>query len=189
VGLAGRLQGGRFPANLNGTDFTPRLLALAAERGWSAFFLGARPGVALAASERLAARIPGLRVAGVRDGHFAKDDTVGLVAEIRESGAEILMVALGNPRQETWLDRHLAATGVRLGVGVGGFFDFTAGRVPRAPVWMRHAGMEWSFRLLREPRRLWRRYVVGNPEFLARVLGAEVRRRAGKGATDGRQAA
>jgi exopolysaccharide biosynthesis WecB/TagA/CpsF family protein len=155
-------------------------LALAAERGWSAFLLGARPGVAREAGERLAARISGLRLAGARDGYFAEEETPRVLAEIRASGAEVLMVAFGNPRQEAWLDRHLAASGVRLGVGVGGFFDFAAGRVPRAPIWMQQAGLEWTFRLLHEPRRLWRRYVLGNPEFLARVLHAEVRRRAGQ---------
>ena len=88
-----------------------------------------------------------------------------------------MMVAFGNPGQERWLDRHLAATGVRLGLGVGGFLDFSAARVPRAPAWMRRAGVEWVFRLVQEPRRLWRRYLVGNPAFLARVLRAEALRR------------
>jgi exopolysaccharide biosynthesis WecB/TagA/CpsF family protein len=189
VGLAGRLQGRPFPANLNGSDFNPRLLTLAADRGWPAYFLGARPGVARAAADRLVDRIPGLRVAGARHGYFAEGETPRIVADIRESGAALLMVAFGNPRQEAWLDRHLTATRVRLGVGVGGFLDFAAGRVPRAPEWMRRVGLEWSYRLAQEPGRLWRRYVLGNPEFLARVLRAEVRRRAGREAADSRQAA
>ena len=189
VGLAGRIQGQPFPANLNGSDFNPRLLALAAEHAWPTYFLGGRPGVARKAAESMATRIPGLRVAGVRDGFFAEGETFRVVSEIRASGAVVLMVALGNPRQEAWLDRHLSATGVRLGVGVGGFFDFAAERVPRAPLWMQQAGLEWSFRLWQEPRRLWRRYVLGNPEFLARVLHAEARRRVGREATDSRQAA
>lgn len=189
VGLAGRLQGRPFPANLNGSDFNPQLLRLAAERAWPVYFLGARPGVARAAADRLVGRIAGLRVAGARDGYFAEGETSRVVAGIRASGAAVLMVAFGNPRQEAWLDRHLAATGVRLGVGVGGFFDFAAGRVPRAPEWMQRAGLEWSYRLAQEPGRLWRRYVLGNPEFLVRVLSAEVRRRAGREAADSRQAA
>jgi N-acetylglucosaminyldiphosphoundecaprenol N-acetyl-beta-D-mannosaminyltransferase len=189
VGLAGRLQGRRFPANLNGSDFNPRLLRLAAERGWSVFLLGAKAGVAQQAGERLAARIAGLRVAGARDGYFRDTETPQVLTGIRRSGADVLMAAFGNPRQEAWLDRHLDAAGVRLGVGVGGFLDFAAGRVPRAPRWMRGAGVEWVYRLWREPRRLWRRYVLGNPEFLVRVLRAEVERRAGREPRDARDLA
>jgi exopolysaccharide biosynthesis WecB/TagA/CpsF family protein len=81
-----------------------------------------------------------------------------------------LMVAMGNPLQERWIARHLTATGARLGVGVGAFFDFSAGVVPRAPAWMNRAGVEWAYRLAQEPRRMWRRYLIGNPLFLARVL-------------------
>ena len=80
------------------------------------------------------------------------------------------MAAMGNPLQEKWLDRHLAETGARIGVGVGAFFDFAAGEVVRAPAWMNRLGIEWIFRLAQEPKRLWRRYVVGNPVFLWRVL-------------------
>jgi exopolysaccharide biosynthesis WecB/TagA/CpsF family protein len=177
VAIAARLRGRRFPANLNGSDFNPRILARAAERDWPVFFLGGRPGVAAEAGRQLQARIPGLHLCGARDGYFAEDETPRVVAEVRDSGAAVLMVALGNPRQERWLDRHLAATGARLGLGVGGFFDFAAARVPRAPAWMRRLGVEWVFRLAQEPRRLWRRYLLGNPLFLARVLRAEAIRR------------
>jgi N-acetylglucosaminyldiphosphoundecaprenol N-acetyl-beta-D-mannosaminyltransferase len=84
------------------------------------------------------------------------------------------MTAMGNPLQEKWLAEHLPATGARLGVGVGAFFDFAAGEVARAPAWMNKWGVEWMFRLAQEPRRLWRRYVVGNPLFLARALKARL---------------
>lgn len=177
VGIAARLRGRPFPANLNGSDFNPRVLALAAERGWPVFFLGARPGVAAEAGRRLRARLPGLRLAGARDGYFGEAETDRVLHGIRESGATVLMVALGNPRQERWLDRHLGDSGVRLGLGVGGFFDFAAARVPRAPAWMRRLGVEWVFRFAQEPRRMWRRYLLGNPLFVARVLRAEAVRR------------
>lgn len=169
VALAARLSGARIRENLNGSDFNPRILELAARKRWPVYFLGARPGVAERAAEILRARCPGLDVVGVRDGYFAASESDNVVAEIRASGAEVVMAALGNPLQEVWLHEHLGAMQARLGVGVGAFFDFAAGAVPRAPRWMNRAGIEWVFRLIQEPRRLWRRYIVGNPTFLARV--------------------
>jgi exopolysaccharide biosynthesis WecB/TagA/CpsF family protein len=180
VMLAARMKGDRFPADLNGNFFTPLLLELAAERGWPVFFLGARQGVAERAAQRIGDRISGLRVVGIRDGYFDHDDPA-VAASIRSTGAELLLVGLGNPAQEMWLDRWLAATGARVGVGVGAFFDFQAGEVPRAPGWMNRAGIEWVHRLAQEPRRMWRRYLLGNPRFLASVAlerRRELRRRA-----------
>jgi exopolysaccharide biosynthesis WecB/TagA/CpsF family protein len=168
--LAAMLQGRRFPANLNGTDFLPRLLSLAAERGWRVFFLGGRPGVAAAAAAAVQREAPGLEVCGTRDGFFAASESATVAGEIRETGCDLVLVGMGNPRQELWLVDWLDATGARLGVGVGAFLDFKAGTVRRAPAWMNRAGLEWLFRLAQEPRRLAARYLVGMPVFLARVL-------------------
>ncbi len=174
LALAARLNGERFPANLNGTDFTPQLLARAAERGWRVFLFGGRPGVADTAARRLADQIPGLMVVGTADGYTLDDEQA--VEKIRAAGTDLLLVAMGNPLQELWLTAHLPATGARLGVGVGAFLDFAAGRVRRAPLWMRRASLEWLYRLAIEPRRLFNRYVVGIPVFLAQVLRAQVLR-------------
>ena len=176
LAIAGRLFGRPFPDNLNGSDFNPAILEEAAERRWPVYFLGARPGVADEAARRLAERIPGLEVAGTRDGYFERSESDAVARAIAATGAGVLMVAMGNPLQELWLNRYLEATGVRLGVGVGAFLDFTAGVVPRAPAWMNRLGLEWAYRLLQEPRRMWRRYVLGNPLFLARVLRARFTR-------------
>lgn len=170
LALAARLRGMTFPANLNGTDFTPKVLLAAAECGASVFLLGGAPGVAQAAAERLRTDIPGLTVAGCAPGYFDGADLPALLARIRASNARVLLVGMGNPRQELWLADHLAETGAVLGVAVGAFLDFAAQRVPRAPVWMRSAGIEWMYRLAREPRRLFGRYVAGNPLFLQRVV-------------------
>jgi exopolysaccharide biosynthesis WecB/TagA/CpsF family protein len=167
LAIAAKLAGDRFPANLNGTDFTPTLLAAA---GVPVFLYGGRPGVAETAARNLAERIPGLTVVGCAHGYLDAAEQAGLVRRITASGARIVLVGLGNPAQELWLADNLADTGATLGVAVGAFLDFAAGAVPRAPEWMRAAGIEWCYRLLREPGRLWRRYVVGNPLFLARVL-------------------
>ena len=168
VALAARMNGKSFPENLNGSDFNPLILKRAAERGWRVFFFGARPGVAKRAAENLAGRIRGLEVVGTEHGYPSEDEREQVVERVRASGAGLVMVALGNPLQELWLHEHLEATGARLGVGVGAFFDFAAGVVPRAPRWMNRAGIEWVYRLAREPARLSRRYLIGNPLFLMR---------------------
>jgi exopolysaccharide biosynthesis WecB/TagA/CpsF family protein len=170
VGLAARLRGQPFLGNLNGSDFNPRILELAAQRGWPVYFLGAQPGIAERAAARLSESISDLTVAGTHHGYFAALETEEVVSKIRDSGAIVLMVAMGNPVQELWIDEYLAATGARLGIGVGAFLDFAAGKVPRAPTWMNRAGIEWMYRLKREPARMWRRYLLGNPMFLIRVI-------------------
>jgi exopolysaccharide biosynthesis WecB/TagA/CpsF family protein len=177
--LAARMKGCRFPENLNGSDFTLRLLSLVAEKGWRVFLHGGQPGVAASAGERLCQTITGLKVVGVRDGYTQRTDKE-IIDDVRRSGADVLIVALGQPEQELWLDAHLSETGCRLGIGVGAFLDFAAGRVVRAPQWMNRLGVEWLFRLVQEPGRLWRRYIVGNPVFLWRAW----RLRAGDRASD-----
>jgi exopolysaccharide biosynthesis WecB/TagA/CpsF family protein len=170
VQIAAALQGRRFPENLNGTDFLPRLLALAAERRWRVFFLGGRPGVAAAAAASAERDAPGLEVCGTRHGFFDSAESARVAEEIRTSGSDLVLVGMGNPRQELWLVDWLGASGARLGVGVGAFLDFKAETVRRAPSWMNRAGLEWLFRLAQEPQRLAARYLVGMPIFLARAL-------------------
>ncbi len=170
VSWAARVAGFRFIHNLEGSDFNPLILDLAAQRGWKVFFLGGRPGVTEVAAENLTRRFPELRVVGTAHGYLDEAESTWVTGEVKQSGAEVLMVGMGSPLQEMWMEEHLEASGVRLGIAVGGFFDFESGRVPRAPRWMNRAGLEWSYRLAVEPRRLWRRYLVGNPRFIARVV-------------------
>ena len=171
--LGARLLRTPFPADLNGNFFTPLLLEVAGKRGWPVYFLGAKPGVAERAAEIVGGRIPGLTVAGARDGYFAADEEEEVAAAVRASGAKVVLVGLGNPRQERWLARWLGSTGALVGSGVGAFFDFQTGEVARAPDWMNRVGLEWVHRLAKEPRRMWHRYLVGNPRFLWRVLRQE----------------
>lgn len=168
VMVGARILGARFQQDLNGNFFGPHLLALAARRRWPTFFLGAAPGVAEDAAARLTERIGGLQIVGTRDGFFAGDEEA--IAAVRDAGTGLLLVGMGNPLQERWIDRCFPDTGARLAVGVGAFFDFITGRVPRAPAWMNRVGLEWVHRLVLEPRRMWRRYVFGNPLFLLRVV-------------------
>lgn len=170
LAIAGKVLGGPFPENLNGSDFNPEILRLAARREWRVYFLGGARGVANDAAVRLAEVIPGLRVAGARDGYFPPSEAEEVAELIRHARADVVMVAMGNPLQEEWLAEHLAQTGARLGVGVGAFLDFTTEQQKRAPGWMNRWGLEWVWRLALDPKRMWRRYVVGNPAFLYRVL-------------------
>jgi beta-1,4-glucosyltransferase len=165
--IAARLVHRRgFPANLNGTDFLPPLLA--ATRA-PVFLLGSRPGVAERAAGRLAAS--GVDVAGTCDGYAGMADNAALVAAINASGARILVAALGNPLQERWLLEHRTELAAPLLIGAGALLDFVAGEVPRAPAWVRRARLEWLYRLAQEPRRLARRYTLDIVTFLRLCLG------------------
>ncbi|MBK1699964.1 WecB/TagA/CpsF family glycosyltransferase [Thiococcus pfennigii] len=169
IHLGCRMLGVALVANVNGTDLFPRLCERAAEDGLGLFLLGARPGIAAAAAAAMQARYPRLRIAGVEHGYFDPANEAAVIARINASGAAILLVAFGAPRQEKWLARHRDRLAPPVRLGVGGLFDFYSGRIARAPLWMREIGLEWVWRLLQEPGRMWRRYVIGNPLFLYRV--------------------
>ena len=163
------LYGSPFPENLNGTDFVPNYLRRTKHR-YRIFLLGAKPGIAEGAAHRLSVLCPGHKVVGCRNGHFDRDQASEIADLIRCSKADLLLVAMGNPKQELFLHELLAATGCRLGIGVGALFDFLAGDVPRAPLLVQRWRLEWVYRLLQEPSRLAGRYLVGNPRFLMRLL-------------------
>lgn len=169
IEFAARLNGLQMVSNLNGTDLCPTLLAEAASRGKSVFLLGGKPGVAAAAAAQLNDLIPSLRIVGTRDG-FNGAEPQSAIAAINASRADILLVAMGVPLQEVWLHRAHDMLHPDLVLGVGALFDFLAGEVPRAPLWMRRARLEWLWRLCVEPRRLFGRYVIGNAVFVARAL-------------------
>jgi N-acetylglucosaminyldiphosphoundecaprenol N-acetyl-beta-D-mannosaminyltransferase len=168
VQLASRLAGKPFLDNLVGTDLVPQLCERAAQVGTSVFLLGGRPGVPETAAEGLRARVPGLRIAGVHQGYFSEDDNGRVVEAINASGAGILLVAFGNPLQEMWIHRNAPALRCDLCIGIGGLIDHLSGRLRRAPLWMRRLGIEWMHILAGQPHK-WRRYLLGNPLFVARV--------------------
>jgi len=162
-------HGRRFPCNLNGTDFTPLYLRTTRHR-YRIYLLGGRPGVAEKAAAALSAIAPRHDYVGARHGYFSEAENADVVADIRAKRADLVLVALGNPRQETWIAEHLDTTGARLAIGVGALLDFLAGAVPRAPLWVRRLRLEWLYRMLREPGRLWQRYVVFTPLLIAQAL-------------------
>jgi alpha-1,3-mannosyltransferase len=167
------LYGSAFPQDLNGTDFTPYYLQNTRQR-YRIFLLGSRPGIPERAREYLVKNFPKHSVVGCHHGYFAKEETAKIVGMIKKARADIVLVGMGNPQQELWLEDNLGATGCRLAFGVGALFDFITGNVRRAPVWIRSARIEWLHRLILEPRRLWRRYLVGNFLFICRVFGQRI---------------
>lgn len=170
LALAAKMKGERFVCNLNGTDLFPVICEAARRKGQSIFFLGGKPGVAQAAAKAAQTDFPGLIIAGHEHGYFDKTAESGVVARINATNADILLVALRVPAQETFIARHSDALTPSVSMGVGGLFDFVAGMVPRAPKPIRSCGMEWAWRMACEPRRLAKRYLLGNPLFIGRAV-------------------
>lgn len=171
--LASRLARRPVPCRVAGIDLFLRLVEAAAQDGSPIFLLGAAPDVVAEVEEELCDRFSGLEVAGARDGFWNDDDPEEiseLLEQVRESGAKYLFLAIPSPRKEFWLSRHLQALGVPFVMGVGGSFDVVAGRTSRAPVFLQKIGQEWVWRLVQEPRRMWRRYLVGNSRFLILMI-------------------
>lgn len=159
-----------------GIELAGHLMGKLAERGKSLYLLGAKPGVAELAAKRLTAQYPGLTIAGTRDGYFKEDGPVA--EEIRRSGADCVFVCLGAPKQEKWMARWGALTGAKLAIGLGGALDVFAGNVDRAPEKWRRMGLEWAYRLSREPKRIGR--MAKLPLVLTRSLGARLRGKGGR---------
>jgi alpha-1,3-mannosyltransferase len=159
-----------FPDNLNGTDFTPDLLQ-GLPPGTSIFLLGGPTGAAERASDAILERHPHLIIAGTHHGFFAEAKDGEVSKQIRASGADLVLAAMGNPRQELWAAAQIEALGIPV-LCVGALLDFYAGKARRAPMWVRRNKLEWVWRLMLEPRRLARRYLIGNPSFLANTFRA-----------------
>ena len=174
ISLAARILGHPPLVRFTYADEMWRLAAFAEDHGLSLFFLGARPGVAEEAAFRLRERYPGLRIVGVRHGFFdpspGSPENEAVIQEINASKPDILVVGLGMPLQEWWLWQNHQRLDARVSMNLGAVFDYVSGRVRRGPRFLVNNGFEWLARLLIEPRRLWRRYVVGNPIFLLRVV-------------------
>jgi N-acetylglucosaminyldiphosphoundecaprenol N-acetyl-beta-D-mannosaminyltransferase len=166
-----RLKKNRLPERVTGVDLVERLCADSVRHGWGVYFLGARDAVVRETARRMTERHPGLTVSGLADGYFGPEEASKRALRIRESGARILIVGMGVPRQENFLQDHWEQLGVNLAVPVGGSFEVLAGRKKRAPAMIQRIGLEWMFRLCQEPGRLWKRYLTTNTRFLFLVIG------------------
>ncbi|HEV7885471.1 MAG TPA: WecB/TagA/CpsF family glycosyltransferase [Solirubrobacteraceae bacterium] len=172
VRLAAKALSAEIPHRMTGADWIWDLAARCEERDASVYLLGGDPGVAAQAGQRLRRAHPELRVVGTHHGYFdmgsGHDERV--IEDINACRPDILLVGMGTPKQEIWAQRTVQRLDCSVLWGVGALFDFVSGRVPRAPASLSDNGLEWIFRLAIEPQRMWRRYLVGNPVFLSRVL-------------------
>jgi N-acetylglucosaminyldiphosphoundecaprenol N-acetyl-beta-D-mannosaminyltransferase len=175
-----RASGQPAPERVTGVDLMERLLEESGRRQLRVYFLGARREVVENLAKTSRARYPGLEIAGFRDGYFGAEDHESIVDDIRASGAQILFVGMPSPFKDTWCERHRERLCVPVIIGVGGSFDVLAGYIKRAPRWMQHYGLEWFWRLLMEPGRLWRRYLTTNGEFVWLAGREIVARRMGR---------
>lgn len=165
---ASKFLGKPLKERVTGIDTFERLVAMSSEKGYSVYFLGAKPEVIKTLVEHYQKTLPNLKIAGYHDGYFGRNEDV--IEDIKNASPDVLFVAMGSPRQEKWQAANLAKLGVSFTIGVGGSFDHVAGFSQRAPLWMQQAGLEWFYRLMQEPTRLWQRYLVGNTKFMLLVL-------------------
>jgi N-acetylglucosaminyldiphosphoundecaprenol N-acetyl-beta-D-mannosaminyltransferase len=176
-----RMLNAPLPERVAGVDLMARLLEAASERGLSAYFLGAKVEVVRDLIRLCRERYPGLVVAGYRDGYFSPGENKAVIKEIRARKPHFLFVGMPTPFKETWCEQHREHLGVPVIMGVGGSFDVIVGHVQRAPRWLQRIGMEWSWRLAMEPRKMWKRYLVTNTQFVLMAMHAIAsRRRAAK---------
>ena len=173
--MAAQRLGAPVPERVAGIDLMGELCALAAREGYRVFLLGAKREVVERTRDVLLGEYPGLRIAGVRDGYFGEEEFDEVAEEVRASGAQITFVGITSPKKELLIERfrELGLKGAY--VGVGGSFDVVSGAIPRAPLWMQRAHLEWLFRMMQEPGRLAKRYVVGNARVMALLRREEKR--------------
>jgi N-acetylglucosaminyldiphosphoundecaprenol N-acetyl-beta-D-mannosaminyltransferase len=169
IRIAAALLGTPLPHNVNGTDLLPLLCDEAARKALPIVLVGGAPTVAETCAQALRSAHPSLSIPVVEHGFLAERDVPALVQRIRDVGPCVVLVGMGSPHQERWALRWLSELPLATVLTVGGLFDFYSGRIPRAPVFLREAGLEWAFRWAQEPRRMTKRYALGNPLFLARV--------------------
>lgn len=170
VVIGSKLQKGEsLPERVAGFDLVQNTMKRAAKEGYKYYFLGSKPGIAEEAAHRMREAYPGIQIVGARDGYFKPEDHETIIKEINESGANILLVALGAPKQEMWIEMHKhLMPNIRVAVGVGGSLDVMAGAVQRAPIAYQKLGLEWFYRLMKEPTRFKRMLVL--PKFLVEVI-------------------
>ncbi|MDH4554630.1 WecB/TagA/CpsF family glycosyltransferase [Pseudomonas sp. BN417] len=179
VVLGARFLGYPVPERVAGVDLFYELLAMSAANGFSVYLLGAKEDVVAATAAKVQALYPGLRIAGYHSGYFW-DDEAAMVEKIRASGAQLLFVAITSPKKENFINHWRDQLGVAFVMGVGGTFDVVAGRVRRAPKWVQNHGLEWLYRVIQEPGRMWKRYLTTNSQFAWLLLKEKIAQLLGK---------
>ena len=180
-----RASGQPIPERVTGVDLMARLMEAADEHGLSVYLLGAKQEVIEMLVQKARVQHPNLVIAGYRDGYFGPEDWEAIVEEVRASGAHMLFVGMPSPFKETWCERYKERLDIPVIMGVGGSFDVLAGFIKRAPKWVQSMGLEWGWRLAMEPRKLWKRYLTYNSEFIWRAGKEVFARRFGRTLTNG----
>jgi len=173
---ASRLLGKPLKERVAGVDLFEALMARSAEKGWRVFLLGAREEVVSGVKDKYLVKYPGLVIAGYRNGYWKPEEEAGVVEQIQAAKADLLFVAISSPKKEHFLGRYQAQMKIPFAMGVGGTFDVAIGRVKRAPLWMQRSGLEWFYRFLQEPRRMFKRYFVDDTGFLWLLIKEAFRR-------------
>lgn len=173
---ASRLLGKGLKARVAGVDLFEELMRRSAQKGWRVYLLGAREEVVAGVKRVYEIKYPGLTVAGYRNGYWKPEEEAGVVAHIKEARADLLFVAISSPKKEHFLGQYQAEMKIPFAMGVGGTFDVAVGKVKRAPVWMQNAGLEWFYRFLQEPRRMFRRYFIEDMAFFGLLVKEFLRR-------------
>lgn len=178
---ASKMLGEPIRGRVTGLDLLPEFASVAAKRGYSFFFMGAAEGVGRRLAEALRKEYPDLQVAGTYSppftARFSEEENDRIIRAVNESGADVLWVSLTAPKQDYWIAQHMERLDVSVAIGVGAAFDVVAGNIRRSPKWMQKYGLEWLYRLIREPRRLWRRYLVEAPVFFPLLIRQIIQQR------------
>ncbi|MDR1172437.1 MAG: WecB/TagA/CpsF family glycosyltransferase [Bacteroidales bacterium] len=170
ISLGGWLKGIKFPDNLNGTDFIPLIINEGYIASKTFYFLGTKDYVLEKAKAKMEEKFPGIKIVGMHNGFFPATDSKDIVHEINRLKADIVIVGMGVPRQEIWIHENKnELPGVKLFIAGGAVLDFLSGTISRAPLWMRQLRIEWIYRLCLEPKRMWRRYIIGNVLFFYNI--------------------
>ena len=174
---ASRLLGKGLKERVAGVDLFESLMQRSAEKGWRVYLLGAREEVVSGVSTIYQKKYPGLTIAGYRNGYWKPEEEAGVVEQVKAARADLLFVAISSPKKEQFLGKYQAEMQIPFAMGVGGTFDVAVGKVKRAPVWMQKSGLEWFYRFLQEPRRMFKRYFIDDMAFLWLLLREATARR------------
>lgn len=164
---------------VTGIDLFQNLVSLANEKGYKIYLFGAKEEVVTKVKNIFEKQYPKLQIVGYRNGYFTKDDEPEIVKNMAESGADMMFVAFSSPKKEYWVNKYLKELHIPFVMGVGGSFDVVAGVTDRAPKWMQEHGLEWFYRFIQEPRRMWKRYIIGNAKFMLLTYKTKMKKKRG----------
>ena len=162
---------------VTGCDLFQRLVAVAAEKGYRVYLFGAKEEVVVKVKQIFEKQYPGIQIVGYRNGYFTEADEPEIVKNMAESGADMMFVAFSSPKKEYWVNKYINQLNIPFVMGVGGSFDIVAGVTERAPIWWQEHGLEWLYRFIQEPRRMWKRYIIGNAKFIVLTYKYKLKRK------------